>query len=242
MGALVETTRGLVACTNWILGAPLANARVSLLADTRQDGRAILVRLCQRFLDTCKITVELDGPPPPAGQGCVLCYNESSFPDLMAFMVAFLDYVDRAGAADLYRVFPFARSAFTKIGFEMVQRGNRAATDALMAEMVQRVRAGERVAWGGEGRLSGQDGMGHFKIGSSLIAIRAGAPVVPVAFHGGHHTMPLVSVRARPGTIRIRFGDPIATTGLTEHDARQFADRLRDRLAGMYAELAEHSA
>lgn len=239
MRIAIEIKRGLTACAQWILGAPLANARVAYLAESKQEGRAIMSHHCQRFLNTCHISVEIDGPLPPPGRGCVLCYNESSFPDLMAFMVAFLDHVDRAAAADLYKFFPFARAAFARIDFELVQRGNRAATDALIDKMVQRIRGGERVAWGGEGRLSGIDGIRRFKIGASLIAIRAGAPVIPVVFHGGHHTLPLGSIRARPGTIRIRIGNPIPTSGLTEDDARALADKLQDTLSEMYSTAAK---
>jgi 1-acyl-sn-glycerol-3-phosphate acyltransferase len=131
----------------------------------------MLARHCQRFLDTCRISVELDGPLPPPGRGCVLCYNESSFPDLMAYMVVLLDHLDRAAAADLYKYFPFARAAFARVDFELVKRGNRVATDALIARVIERIGHGERVAWGGEGCLSGIDGIRRFKIGASLIAI-----------------------------------------------------------------------
>lgn len=242
MRTAIEIKRGLVACAQWIFGAPLTNARVAYLTETKQEGRAIMSRHCQRFLNTCHISVEMDGTPPPPGHGCVLCYNESSFPDLMAFMVAFLEHVDRAAAADLYKFFPFARAAFAHIDFELVQRGNRAATDSLITKMVERIRSGERVAWGGEGRLSGIDGIRRFKVGASLIAIRAGVPVIPVAFHGGHHTMQLGSIRARPGIIRIRIGKPIPTSGLTEDDARAFADKLQDTLSEMYANAEKSGA
>ncbi len=239
MGAAVEIKRGFFACAQWIFGAPVANARVAYLANSKQEARAILARHCQQFLDTCRISVEMDGLLPPPGHGCVLCHNESSFPDLMAYMVSVLDHVDCAAAADLYKFFPFARAAFAHIDFELVQRGNRAATDTLLANMVSRVRNGERIGWGGEGRLSGIDGIRRFKVGASLIAIRAGAPVIPIAFHGGHHTMRLGSIRARPGTIRISVGKPIPTLGLTENDARAFADNLRERLSDMYSNAAE---
>jgi 1-acyl-sn-glycerol-3-phosphate acyltransferase len=237
MGALIETTRGLLASANWIFGVPFVNARVAFLAKSKQDGRAMMARHCQRFLNTCRITIQIEGPLPPPNRGCVLCYNESSFPDVMAYMVGLLTHLDRAAAADLYRFFPFARAAFALVDFELVQRGNRAATDMLIAKMIERTRDGERVAWGGEGRLSGIDGIRRFKIGASLIAIRAGVPVIPVVFHGGHKTMPLGSLRACPGTIRIRFGDPMYSTGLTEDDARNFADQIQQCIADMYCDI-----
>jgi 1-acyl-sn-glycerol-3-phosphate acyltransferase len=241
MNAIVETVRGLWASIRWIAGVPLLNARVTYLTESKTDARAIYIRHCQRFLDTCHIRVELSGEFLPEGQGCVLCHNESSFPDLMAYLVTMLEHANCAAAADIYRVFPFARGAFEKIDFHMVQRGNRSANDALMEQMIARLRNGERVIWGGEGRLSGIDGVLRFKIGAGLIAIRAGVPVIPIAIHGGHMTMPLWSVRARPGTIRIRLGEPVSTKGLTENDARALADDLQARVALMYRELAQQA-
>lgn len=219
-------------------GHPLHQRMDRVSRHIKPEARGIYARHCQRFLDTCRFDVEVIGTPPPRGNGCVLCHNESAFPDLMAYMVSVLDHVDLATAADLYKFFPFARGAFARIDFEMVRRGNRAATDDLIAKVVERVRRGERAAWGGEGELSGIDGIARFKIGASLVAIRAGVPLVPIAIHGGHHAMRLGSFRARPATIRIRFGDPMATTGMDESDARGLADRLQIRVAAMYDDLA----
>jgi 1-acyl-sn-glycerol-3-phosphate acyltransferase len=111
-----------------------------------------------------------------------------------------------------------------------------------MDRMVAAVTAGERLAWGGEGRISGRDGVARFKLGASLIAIRAKAPVIPVVFCGGHRLLPFGSVRARPGRIRVRFGAPIPTSGLTEDDARALADRTQAIVEGMYADLQRESA
>lgn len=242
MHRFLETTRGLSASAAWIGKFPFVNAKVAFATRDKHEGRAVLVRHCQRFLDTCRIKVEVQGDLPVPGRGCVLCHNESSFPDLMAYMVTMMDHTDCAAAADIYKYFPFARRACDRIDFDMVQRGNRAATDALIARAVTRLRNGDRVIWGGEGRLSGIDGVRRFKVGASLLAIRAGAPVVPVAVHGGHRTMPLWSVRARPGTIRIRLGEPVPTAGWQEDDARALADDLQRRVAEMYADLAAQGA
>ena len=169
----------------------------------------------------------------------MVCYNESSFVDLMAFCKEMWTHIDRAAAADLYKWFPFAQPAFRNLPIDFVARGNRAETDRLMNTMVGHVQRGERVSWGGEGRLSGIDGILRFKVGASLIAIRAGAPIVPVAFFGGHHAMPLGRLRARPGQISIRFGAPIPTDGMTEDDARDLADRVHREVSRLYEELRD---
>ena len=234
-----ENWRGGRASLRFLAAAPIVNAQVALRAKDREDARDMFARHFRRFLDTCQVSVSLDGEFPEPGKGCILCYNETSFVDVAAYCVSMWPYVDRAAAADLYAYFPFARAAFRKAAIEMVPRGNREATDQLLERMVSAAKQGERVAWGGEGRLSGKDGVGRFKIGASLIAIRAQVPVIPVVFQGGHHAMPLGTFRARPGEVRIRFCKSVPTAGYVEADAREFADRLQAEFVRIYRQLAE---
>lgn len=195
-----------------------------------------------RFLATCRVHVEVGGDPPEPGTGCVVCYNETSFADVAAFCTVMWPHIDRAAAADLYAYLPFGRTSARKAAIELVPRGNRQATDQLMARMVQAVMAGERIAWGGEGRLTGHDGVARFKIGASLIAIRSQSPIYPVVYYGGHHALPLGSLRARSGTIHVHFGAPIPTSGLSEDDARDLADHTQSIVAGLYRQFREQGA
>lgn len=237
MGAMIERWRGGSALARWLLGAPLANLRVLATAKDRKQAQGIVMRRSERALASCGFTVEISGTPPPPGMSCVVVYNESSFADVFAFSAVMWKHIDRASAADVYAWIPFARAASRRAGIVLVPRGNRLATERILTEMVEAVKAGERVAWGGEGRLSGRDEVMRFKIGASLIAIRAGAPLVPVAFRGGHQAMPLGSIRARPGIIQVRFGAPLPTSGLGEDAARDLSDRVQAVVKAMYAEL-----
>jgi 1-acyl-sn-glycerol-3-phosphate acyltransferase len=237
VGILGEVFRGGRASALWLCGVPFVNLRIALGARNEQDARRLIGAHCGRFLDMCRISVDVGGTPPEPGTGCVVCYNEASFADVAAFGKVMWSHVDRAAAADLYGYFPFGRSSSRKAAIELVPRGNRQATERLMEKMVLAVTAGERLAWGGEGRISGLDGVGRFKVGASLIAIRAQAPIIPVVFCGGHRVLPFPSVRARPGRIRVRFGAPIPTAGRKEDDARDLADHVQSVIAGMYAVL-----
>ena len=125
-----------------------------------------------------------------------------------------------------------------KIMTKHTTRGNRKTTDPLVERMVSIVKKGGRVGWGAEGKLSGTDGIGPFKVGGSLIAIRAQVPVVPVIIHGGHHAMPLGTFRAHSGEIRIRFCEPVSTKGYAVADARAFADGLEADFVRNYNELS----
>ncbi len=235
----LEYWRGIRASLGFLLGVPFVNARIVLGAKGRDAARDLLARHFARFLVTCDVSVSVEGDMPAPGTGCILCYNETSFVDVAAYCSTLWPHVDWAAAADLYAYLPFARAACRRAAIELVPRGNRQGTDLLLERMVAAVGQGARVAWGGEGRLHGKDGIGRFKVGASLIAIRAQAPVIPVVFCGGHRAMPLGSVRARAGEVRIRFCAPVPTAGLTEADAREFTDRLQAEFVRNYNEMAK---
>ncbi|MFN6005048.1 MAG: lysophospholipid acyltransferase family protein, partial [Paracoccaceae bacterium] len=218
------------------------NFRIARTAQTKEDARRMIEAHFGRFLADCRISVEVEGTPPEPGKGCVVCYNESSFADVAAFGKVMWPHVDRAAAADLYAYFPYGRTSARKASIELVPRGKRLATERLLEQMVVAVKAGERLAWGGEGRISGKDGVARFKIGASLIAIRSQAPIIPVAFCGGQRLMPFKSIRARPGTIHVRFGAPIPTSGMQENDLRDLADHAQTVVASMYEGLGQRNS
>lgn len=245
MGAFGEVIRGGYASALWISGLSFTSLRVVLTAKTPEAARRLIAAHSHRFLDICQIKVTISGTPPKAGSGCVVCHNEASFADVAAYLAVMWPHVDRAAGADLYAIFPFMRAATRKAAIELVPRGNRAGTERLIEKAVQAVKSGERMGWGGEGRISGQDGVARFKVGAGLVAIRSQAPIIPVMIYGGHRLLPLGSIRARPGEIHIRFGAPISTTGLDDTDARDLADKAQAATAAMYAEFKvqdEHAA
>jgi len=237
MKAVGETWRGGRAILRWLVNSPILTLRAIIAAKDKEEARAILAKSFERLLKACRINYVVTGTPPERGRGCVVCYNETSFADVFAFPSTVLPHVDRAAAADLYAWIPFGRRACNKLGIELVSRGKRKGTNRLISRIVAALENGERIAWGGEGRLSGRDEVKRFKRGAALIAIRANVPIVPVAFYGGHQALPLGSIRARPGTIHVHFGDPIDPSEYHEDDVRDLADHLQTVVAQMYAEL-----
>lgn len=237
--SIEENWRGGKASLRFLLGAPVAMGSIARGSQVGRQARAPLENLFATYLEDCRFDVAVEGDIPAPGTGCVLSHNETSFADLAAYFVAIWPHVDRLAGADVYRHLPFARKACAKIDIELVARGNRRSTDPLVDRMVAAAKAGKRVGWGGEGKLSGRDGIGRFKVGGSIIAIRAKAPIIPVVIHGGHHAMRLGTVRARPGKIRIRFCRPISTQHYAEGDARDLADKLQQVVSDNYAALSD---
>ncbi len=74
----------------------------------------------------------------------------------------------------------------------------------------------------------------EFKDGAAYIAIRAQAPLVPLALVGAREILPMGSATIRGGLVRLRIGDPIPTVGLTSHgDRRSLTDAAREQVVRM---------
>jgi 1-acyl-sn-glycerol-3-phosphate acyltransferase len=67
------------------------------------------------------------------------------------------------------------------------------------------------------------------------MAIRAQAPIVPVAVTGGRDAMRRGSAIVRPVRMSVRIGEPVPTAGLTLDDRDQLIDEVRARIAALVA-------
>ena len=73
----------------------------------------------------------------------------------------------------------------------------------------------------------------EFKEGAAYIAIKAGAPAVPIAVLGLRRLLPMGSAHIRSGRAVLRIGDPIPTNGLQLSGRAQLNQRLYDQIAHM---------
>jgi len=67
------------------------------------------------------------------------------------------------------------------------------------------------------------------------MALKAQAPVVPVAVQGGRDAMRKGSGIVRPVTVSIRIGEPIVTAGLRVDDRDELITRTRARIESLLA-------
>jgi 1-acyl-sn-glycerol-3-phosphate acyltransferase len=99
-----------------------------------------------------------------------------------------------------------------------------------MAEAAQMIRSrGISVLIFPEGGRSPHE-MREFREGAAYIAIKAGAPIVPVGLDGTRQILPMGSIHMRPGEVVLRIGQPIETDGLKIHDRRALTDELQRRV------------
>ncbi len=75
-----------------------------------------------------------------------------------------------------------------------------------------------------------------FKKGGFVMALKAQAPIVPVAVQGGRAAMRKGSSIIRPVTVSIRVGEPIETAGLALENRDALITRTRQRIEALLAE------
>ena len=149
---------------------------------------------------------------------------------------------------------PLLGSVARKLGFIKVKRGAADAATSL-DEAAQALAEGEAVGIFPEGRLTRDPMMWpeRAKTGSVRLALRTGAPIVPVAMVGAHRVVgrrrlvsTLILNLVRRPKVDTRVGEPIdvrvlmnigPTTDPTNDEVRLAADEVMGRLVAVVAQL-----
>lgn len=229
-----------LATLGYFFGAsPFVALRLRSSAHTRADARETVLSHLRRTRWIGRIGLEVSGAEvvPPDG-GIVLVFNETSLVDLFGTVEVLWQHTDTSVIAAEFAHVPFIRPVVEKAGFVFMPRGNRHATDRVLAYLTSHAASGGRVSLAAQGRVSPTEGVAHFKRGAFLIAIRASVPILPMAVRGGREILAPRSCALRPGVLRCRFGSPIPTTGLSDADAPLLAERAREVVEAMYYRMS----
>jgi 1-acyl-sn-glycerol-3-phosphate acyltransferase len=102
---------------------------------------------------------------------------------------------------------------------------------------VEALKAGKSFLVYPEGTRSPDGRLQRFKKGVFLMAIKAGAAIVPVSVSGSNKIMPKGKFIIRPGRVRITFHEAVATAAFAAEDRQVIIDRVRQAiLAGLEKE------
>ncbi len=167
-----------------------------------------------------------------ADRPSVYCINHRSNLDVIVFEALFPRCPRLRGLykAELGRL-PILGRAMRLAGFVPVERTHRAQAFEAVDLAAERLRAGDSFLIAPEGTRSATDGLLPFKKGGFVMAIKAQAPVVPVALLGTEEAMPRGRYWVKPTRVRVLVGEPVPTAGLSLDDRDRLVAVVRDRLA-----------
>jgi len=168
----------------------------------------------------------------PANRAVVFCANHQSNVDPPVLFRALHRRLHILYKAEL-RKLPVLGRVFEVGGFVAVQRENRDAAFASIEQAAESIRQGNSFLIFPEGTRSKTDELLPFKKGGLVMALRAQAPVVPVAIMGGRAAMQKGSAFVRPVNVTVRIGAPIDTAGMTPDDRDTLIDAVRARIEAL---------
>ena len=164
----------------------------------------------------------------------VFCANHQSNVDPPLLFEALHPRVHILYKAEL-NALPLLARAFRVGGFIPVDRRNKEAAMRSIEAGAASIRGGNSFLIFPEGTRSRTADLLPFKKGGFIMAIKAQAPIVPVAVQGGRDAMRKGSRIVRPVTVSVRVGEPIETTGLALADRDALIATTRRRIEELLA-------
>jgi len=132
---------------------------------------------------------------------------------------------------------PILARAFRLGGFIPVDRRNKEAAMRAIEAGARSIRGGSSFLIFPEGTRSRSGDLLPFKKGGFIMAVKAQAPIVPVAITGGTAAMKRGSRWLYPAQIVIKVGPPIETTGSSLDQRDELIEHVRAAIGEMLRTL-----
>lgn len=207
---------------------------VASLADSTGRSQHAIARAWARmllFVFRVKATVTGIGKLRP-DSSYVFAANHLSYVDTPLILAHIPEQFRFLAKASLFSI-PFLGHHLKRAGHISVPRENVRASLRTMTDAASIVREKNVsiLVFPEGGRSDGV--LEEFKEGAAYIAIKSGAPIVPLAIEGTRAIMTPHVWTIRGGPVRLTVGDPISTSGLSLKDRERLTASVRDQIAGM---------
>ncbi len=171
-------------------------------------------------------------------RGYVVIANHASYFDVLALLAVMPGQYRFVAKKTLFQI-PVFGWALKANGFIPVDRRDRSKAREIWAAAGERLSQGGSVFFYPEGTRSPDGRIHSFHRGAFLVAMHTGAPILPVGVKGAWQVMPRDRFSVQPGTVRVRFGEPVETGNRSVREKRELIQDVRREVARLSgAELA----
>ena len=231
---MLATFWGLFAWLSFAL-AVLVSLVVVLLVPSADLRQKLVTRAARMtfVLPRCEVKViGLDNLPTG---NCVVVANHASYVDgplLKAYLPWRFNFVIKGELRD----FPPAHFLLARSGSKFVERTDIQGSTRDARQLVKAALRGESLGFFPEGTFRAESGVGRFRPGAFVAAMKSDMPVIPIAIHGSRAFLPHGAFlpRRRPMTIEIL---PAIGPGDSAYaNSRTLAEESRQRILAVLDE------
>lgn len=217
----------LIVAVALLVGLPAVSIAERL---RRGAGRRLACDALALVARACGITYDVRGGDDlVAGGSYVLVPNHASPLDIPAILTA-RNEARFAAAAELFRI-PLLAGAMRALDTVAIDRRDAGAARRAL-QVVAAEPLGSMVVFA-EGGIPAPGETRRFHTGAFVLAIEAGAPIVPVAISGTRQLLPTgARLGVRPGWVTVELLPAIETAGLTVRDRKQLRDQVEVAVRG----------
>lgn len=182
------------------------------------------------------VRVEVLGAENFPRQGpCLYMSNHVSNVDPLALFTVLPPRIAMMAKKQVYGI-PVLGRALALADFVAVDRENPEAARASVEEALAKLKKGASFLVYPEGRRSRDGRLQRFKHGVFVLAIRAGAPIVPLTVVGADAVMRKGKWEIYPGVVQVTVHRPVETRTRSVEERHQLAEKVRGIVASALPE------
>jgi 1-acyl-sn-glycerol-3-phosphate acyltransferase len=217
-----------------VAGASMAWS-VVLLLPSRDWRHQVIHRVARSFLLLTGLSPKVEVEEPIPARSVLLAVNHASYLDpllLSAVIPGPLSFVAKEELAGQRVAGPFLRRTGTLFVRRTDVEGGVADTRKLLDASL----SGERIVSFPEGTLTRMPGLLGFHVGTFLVAVEAGIPVVPIVISGTRSALRGGQWFPRPSKIGVHIGKAMRADGSDFSAAVRLRDAVRARMLALCGE------
>ena len=173
-----------------------------------------------------------------SGRGFVVAANHESFADILVLLSSLPLPVRFLAKRSIFRV-PVLGWSIGAAGFVPVDRGDRGRGATAVDASLKLLNAGRSILVFPEETRTRTGELLPFKPGAALLAVRSGAPILPLGVAGTRRSLPPGSFSITPGRVALAVGPPIDVSGRTARNRDEVTRELREAIEQLRREARE---